>query len=125
MTWSRTATNLNDQEALELAMSQARQDIATAEQLDSMLAGTRDSDGKGWACKPRPWQEVAEFAAYHCQTRSMRLRPWDTPPCHANEDGSSPAASFLRKMLAAGVSRWHPDPLAALKEVQPMKAVEQ
>jgi hypothetical protein len=28
-----------------------------------------------------------------------------------HEDGDAPASALLRRMLAAGMSRWHPDPL--------------
>jgi hypothetical protein len=108
----------NDRAALELAMEYARRDPMRAEQLDSKLAGTRFTSGKGWAIPPEPWEAVARFAAYGCQMKSLRLRPWETPPCHVDESRTSREASFLRKMLAAGVSRFHPDPLAALAEAE-------
>jgi hypothetical protein len=80
-----------------------------ARQLDAMLAD-------------RPWDEVAQFAAYFCQTKTLHLKPWQIPPCHvADPDNPAPgeatAAKILRKMLAAGLSRWHPDPLAGLEKV--------
>jgi hypothetical protein len=72
--------------------------------------------------KERSWQEVAEFAAFGQQIDNMRLRPWETPPCLVC-DGNEPrvgeeiAAKVLRNMLKAGISRWHPDPIAALVAV--------
>ena len=109
--------NKTDKAALELAMEQARFDPLTAEQLDSKIKGERLSVGRGWACPPEPWQDVAESAAYHCQIELLRLLPWQTPPCYCDGDGDGdgPGDVLLRKMLAAGVSRYHPDPLAALE----------
>jgi hypothetical protein len=53
------------------------------------------------------------------------LKPWESPPCEADEDAELAEASafnnhreaqkLLRQMLAAGVSRWHPDPIRALE----------
>jgi hypothetical protein len=64
------------------------------------------------------WGHVARFAAYVCQSRSLKLAPWDLPPSAVSEnDGSTvdaAAVALLRRMLKAGVSRYHPDPLAAL-----------
>jgi hypothetical protein len=100
-----------DQDALTRCMEiAARRDRARAEQLKSMLAD-------------RDWDEVAEFAAYVCQTHALGLKPWEQPPCVADEDGpderDKEAQRLLRQMLTAGVSRYDPDPLAALT-----KAVE-
>ena len=84
-----------DRQALELAMQQARLDPLTAEQLASKLKG-------------ESWQEVAEFAAFHCQIKSLNLKPWQKPPCIAEPDGHEPADDLLRKLLAAGISKFHP-----------------
>lgn len=106
--------NKIDKAAFELAMEQARCDPLTAEQLDSKLKGTRMSDGRGWAIPPAKWHEVAVAAAYHCQIKSLKLKPWQTPPCYANEDGDGPADILLRKMTEGGISRFDPNPVAAL-----------
>jgi hypothetical protein len=66
--------------------------------------------------KDRPWREVAEFAAYVCQTETLHLKPCEEPPVHADEAGDGQADLLLKRMLDAGVSRYHPDPLAALTE---------
>ena len=98
-----------DRDALTRAMQIAiRRDPGRAQQLQSKL-------------QDEPWREVAEFAAYGCQMHALSLRPWRDPPCHADEDETKPrdkaAQRLLRKMLAAGVSRYEPDPLAALERL--------
>jgi hypothetical protein len=78
--------------------------------------------------KKRSWEEVAQSAAYHAQMKSLKLRPWQCPPCWANEE-INPAegecfgnlreeVELLQRMLAAGLSNWEPDPLAALERVE-------
>jgi len=104
-----------DRAALQLAMQMARQDLVRAEQLDAKL-------------KDEPWQSVAEFAAYGCQFRTLRLKPWMTPPCDADDTAEAQgrqkyfteptAVALLKRMKAAGVSRWHPDPMRALAEAE-------
>ena len=66
------------------------------------------------------WEEVAQFAADLCQSKSLNLvalgvsavaaRMW-TPLA------ATARVKLLAKMEAAGISRWHPDPLRALEEV--------
>ena len=67
------------------------------------------------------WQATAEFCASLRQSEALQLRPWQQPPCDIDPELTAPpdaeAVELLRCMLAAGVSRWHPDPLAALAEV--------
>ena len=93
-----------DREALERAMQVAQRDLR-AEQLQAKL-------------EDEEWREVAEFAAYSCQIDALSLKPWQDPPCIADEDDpderDKKAQHLLRKMLAAGVSRYNPDPLKAL-----------
>ena len=42
------------------------------------------------------------------------------PPCRGDSEHHPDAAAkkMLEQMLAAGVSRWHPDPLAAIEEAK-------
>ncbi|MGE5166402.1 MAG: hypothetical protein ACM3IH_20590 [Sphingobacteriales bacterium] len=92
-----------DLEALQAAMEAARGERPErAAQLDSML-------------KDRSWTEVAEFAAYCAQIRSLRLKPWQSPPC-AVLDGeeNTEAGKLLAQILEHNVSMYHPDPLAAI-----------
>jgi hypothetical protein len=95
-----------DDDALRRALEIARRDPQCAALFDAKLA-----DGE-------PWCDVAESAAYHCQIKALRLRPWQEPPAVA--DATDPrerdpeAQALLRRMLAAGLSRYEPDPMAAL-----------
>jgi hypothetical protein len=101
------------QRALELARAQSPQECA---HIERELA----EDG---------WQHAAETAAYHCQDRELRLKPWQTPPCWLRTDadvkaalatpppdlkGRRFAAELVQQLLAAGLSRYEPDPLRAL-----------
>jgi hypothetical protein len=72
----------------------------------------------------RPWLETAKFAAYSLQCSSLALKPWETAPLDAEpDDRDSPgnearrigsAARLVRRLLAAGLSRYEVDPLGAL-----------
>jgi hypothetical protein len=97
----------NDQAALELAMQTV---MRTREaQLVSMLL-------------KRPWQEVAEFASFCAQGDTLDLRPWETPPCLVDGgDWEQRTGPLLKRMLRAGISRWHPDPIKALREAEASK----
>jgi len=80
-------------------------------QIDDMLAD-------------RPFEEAGAFAAYHCQNRFLRLRPWEAAPCDASIGdvdaptmplgGKRAAAQLLQRMLDNGLSRYEPNPVAAL-----------
>jgi hypothetical protein len=61
-----------DRQALELAMKLTRQKPDRVGQIDSML-------------EDRPWQDVAEFAAYHRKVQALRLKPWEHPPCWVHD----------------------------------------
>lgn len=92
-----------DKEALERAMRIcAEESPGRAEQLRAKL-------------QDETWLEVAQFASYCVQRRSLGLRPWEFAPCSADEGEAGPAGDLLRQMLAAGLSRYEPDPLRALK----------
>ena len=86
-----------------------------------------EGEGRAWQIdeklKDESWESVARFAASCCQSRTLKLQPWDTPPCGVSEDddgeSNADAVKLLRKMLAAGVSRFHPDPLAAIEAAKP------
>jgi hypothetical protein len=104
----------NDLAALKLAIKMRRTFSALdAEQIDHMLAR-------------EDWFEVARFAAYSCQYRTLKLKPWQPPPCRVRAGdleaqpgdvfGCREAAELLQRMLALGISRWHPDPLKAIEE---------
>ena len=79
------------------------------------------AEGSGRAAQLRSkletesWFEVAQFAAYCCQGTTLNLDLSEHPPCVVDVDEPGPAAVLLGRMLKAGVSRWEPDPLRALK----------
>jgi hypothetical protein len=106
-----------DRAALVLAIKIAREHSpADRQRIDRKLA-------------EEPWVEVAMDAAHSCQEWALRLDPWQCwPPC-AVEPGSvdtpglehrgiSSSAKLLRQMLALDISRWHPDPLAAIEAAE-------
>ena len=82
--------------------------------------------------KSDPWLSVGKFAAYSCQIASLRLEPWELAPVavdpvnpdagradvQRSTDGRYEAAALLREMLSLGISRWHPDPKAAIAEAK-------
>ena len=92
----------HDLEALRECMEIAKRELGLAEQLQSMLA------------EPRPWAEVAAFACHCVQSRALLLRPRESPPCAPTSDRA--AQKLRRKMLEAGASQFHPNPVWALLE---------
>lgn len=105
-----------DLDALQRAMDLARRDPDRAGQLEEML-------------KDRPWDDVAKFAAYVVQGQSLRLRLWESPPCHGyirSPDGrggfktvrDDKAGALADRLLAAGLSIYEPEPVAALERAE-------
>jgi len=101
-----------DRQALRRAFDLARQhDEQHRAQIDAKL-----EDGE-------PWESIAAFAAYCCQMRSLGLKPWQAPPCQCDGiispensyGGCVEEVSLLQRMLKAGISRYEPEPLAALE----------
>jgi hypothetical protein len=72
-----------------------------------------------------PLEKILDFAAFNAQMLSLHLSPFEMPPCWV-KDPPHPddlqyceeAYELLKKMQANGVSRWHPDPLAAIAEAE-------
>jgi hypothetical protein len=107
-----------DRDALRRALEMARAGSEEErEHIDRVLA----EDG---------WQRAAETAAYHCQDDALRLKPWQPPPAWirnlqrdlaTGDDGIRgryAAAKLVQRLLARGLSRFEPDPLRALAEVE-------
>jgi hypothetical protein len=93
----------DDREALQEAMRIMRAEPGRARQLDEKL-------------QDESWIVVAEFAASCAQSRALHLKPWELPPCDIYEDDpDSPGKRLLKRMLDAGISQFHPDPIAALE----------
>jgi len=61
-------------------------------------------------------------ASFGLQLNRLQLKPWQCPPCHADDEvspkgeygGMPEEVSLLKRMRALGLSRFEPDPLAAI-----------
>src|SRR5262245_22937162 len=95
-----------DEAALEEAMKIASKDPMRAEQLKHFLDGDKFNP-------PVSWWRVAKFAASLCQRDSLKLQPWEPPPCRAHRDPLG--------VDAAGISQWHPSPMDALRQAKQAK----
>ena len=98
-----------DRDALARALDIAHKDRAEAKRIDNQLASGDD------------WFDVATSAAFHCQMTALNLLPWQSPPCVAHiiePRRDEHAAELLHRLLAAGSSRYEPDPIAALAEAE-------
>jgi len=111
-----------DIEAMERAIEMKRErSEADREQIEDML-------------RERPWHECGAFAAYGAQCHALALRPWESPPTEVDPDwadhtgvdhyGRIAAARLLRRLLDAGLSRYEPDPIAALARAERIEAAE-
>jgi hypothetical protein len=80
------------------------------------------------------WEEVARYAAFHMQVASLHLPPWQPAPCGIGNMASALAdpdeqrgwrsAALLRqRMERCGVSKYHPDPVAACEAAERAAAV--
>jgi hypothetical protein len=105
----------HDRAAMQLAIEMMRADPEQRGQLDHV----RNNQSE---------QEAGLFAVGFLQVKNLRLKPWEAPPVDSRDGapsdcyGARPAEIELRaRMKRAGVSRFHPDPLAALAaaEAQP------
>jgi len=101
--------------AIEICRTPRKDDPGRPEQIDHFLA-------------TRPWFNVATFAAQCCQRDALRPKLWQPTPCRIADveatlargndgiNGAYAAAKLLKRMLAAGLSRYEPEPLKALAE---------
>jgi hypothetical protein len=106
-----------DLEALEACITAAKAESETSRlQVESMLADD--------------WEDAALFCCYCAQYRSLNLKVYQFPPVWVCEDepddgpnncDQRDARSLLREMLAAGVSRFDPNPRQALHRAQAHK----
>jgi hypothetical protein len=99
-----------DVPALKLAIQVAAEQEGRAQQFEKIIEQGRS----GW--------RLGVLAACICQYTSLELEPHQHPPCHVSlEDrpleGLEDAAALVRKLVAADVSRLHPDPAAEFKKV--------
>jgi hypothetical protein len=70
------------------------------------------------------WIEAAIRLAAMAQAEALNLPPWKCEPTHVHDDGvvdpdcygrRPDEVALLRRMAAAGVSRFDPNPLAAIE----------
>jgi hypothetical protein len=97
-----TSALLADRAALQTAIAIAQKSERACELADLI--------------RERGWDQAARICAHDCQSRALRLPHWsDEVPCQASVRGRSRASRLLRRMLRRGVSRYDPNPLAALE----------
>jgi hypothetical protein len=121
--WSTPMLEKHDRDALQAAVKMyTDRSPGAAEQIERKLRDER-------------WQQVAEFCSRVMQGANLKLNPWEIPPAKIDldaphygrhpppyRDGRDEAAALLRDMLALGISRWHPDPEAAIAEAERQQA---
>lgn len=61
------------------------------------------------------WLKVARVCAFNCQIDSMHLQPWESTLVYAD---TREAHALVRRLKAAGLSRYEPDPLQAIAEAE-------
>ena len=110
-----------DEEALERAIDICLKHKSPADQrqMEQKLADDQQD-----------WWDIETFASYSCQMDALNLPPWQQPPCWINPNeienilavggkddigGTFAAATLLKRLLAAGLSQYEPEPLKALK----------
>lgn len=82
-----------------------------------------------WLAAGQSWEDVAISCAGHCQHIALGLAPWMFPPVSPNiadhldsalskpfgdPSGAREAAEIIKKLLALGLSKYEPDPAAAI-----------
>jgi hypothetical protein len=75
-----------------------------------------------------PWADIARHAALSCQLQSMGLKPWQVASCEVEINQIDPpgdehhrtrhASLTLERLLNSSLSRYEPDPPAALARVE-------
>jgi hypothetical protein len=104
-----------NRDAFERAIEEMRNGDDHARQLIARLLA-RDS-----------FEEAAKTACFYCQSKNLRLKSWQPPPMEAGprtdlpDDGGGGwkrAEEPLHRLQAAGLSRYEPDPIAALERIE-------
>jgi hypothetical protein len=110
-----TTLTQTDRAALELALKLTRAEPNRAEQIE-------------WKLKEDGWLATAMFASYHRQCDALNLCD-EIPPCDIDDPdvalkgpnegpwcwGAHEAARLVKRMMAHGISRFHPSPLEAIE----------
>jgi hypothetical protein len=74
----------------------------------------------------RTLEEVGRFAVGRCQDRNLNLKPWECPPYQTRDVGETSddwgcrpnEVALLNRMRRAGVSKFHPNPLAVIEAAE-------
>jgi hypothetical protein len=105
-----------DRVAMKRCIAQMRAESAYArEHVDRVLA----KEG---------FESAGETAAYHVQRIALGFNAFQCPPCWADRfpgeafGNRKEEIELLRRLLAAGFSRYEPDPAKALAEIEPKSA---
>jgi hypothetical protein len=120
-----------------MTLSEADKD-AMARAIALMQSGSRrDREQIAHYLATESWERSGEFASYVCQDGGLKLRPWAPPPCWMRKpeyiaaalarpygiDGERQAGDLARDLIAAGLSIYEPDPLAALERAESARRV--
>jgi hypothetical protein len=97
--------NRVDRNALRRALALARAEPEYRDQLE------RKVEAEGW-------ESAARFASYNLQADNLGLKPWMDTPMYAEVRPDPEALALLVKLLGHGLSRYEPDPVAALASVR-------
>jgi len=85
-----------------------------------LAPGNEDGPFVRHMLRTRPWVEVALWCSHHCQYWALGLRPWGPPPpASAEPSEDDPAVrELLARLAAAGLSRFEPSPIEALRAAE-------
>jgi hypothetical protein len=72
---------------------------------------------------PESREQAGHFAAYAVQCDTLRLKPWEAPPCCVWGYDQSGGIELRERLVAAGLSIYEPDPVKALAEAEQQEAV--
>jgi len=73
--------------------------------------------------KDEGFEKAGHFAAYAVQCDTLRLKPWEAPPCCVWGYDQSGGIELRERLVAAGLSIYEPDPVKALAEAEQQEAV--
>jgi hypothetical protein len=105
-----------DRAAFDLAIEIASKDPLQRRRFDN------------WLAKGEDYEKIGRQAAYHCQIEALGLMPWQSPPCYptmgaldqpyGDAGAKRELAELALRMQRCGLSRWHPNPVAACEAAE-------
>jgi hypothetical protein len=103
----------HDLDALRRAIETLRSDPDSRDTIDMLL-------------RDRGEEAAGLFASGFLQVKNLRLKPWEAPPCDSSNVKAprdqygcrANEIALLRRLLAAGLSRYEADPLQALAALE-------